>query len=437
MQKLIISLLLSVFFLDYIATDMGLLPRIATWIPELLSGVALLLILGQLAKTRSLVIAPKYVLFGIILIAFLATTVAINAVQAGAIFAGIRTYFRYLPLFLLPSIFPQSEKMLQVQLKLVLVCCFIQLPIAFYQKYFKYASKSALSGDWIVGTLQVSSLLSIVLVSAIAIVFAFTLRGRIKPWQAGLIILWLVIPTTINETKGTLFLLPIALFIPTLITAILKKQLSVLVPVMALSAFLVLGFTFVHQLVWQDRGKGQDDLSTFMLEGRFLDYLYRDVDYNESTGKVDDLHIGKMDSIALAFKVLSKDPMELLIGKGMGNVSKSFNRLLEGEYEKYAGLGTDYTMFGFLLWEIGLVGIAIVVTGCFMVAKDAYSLSRSPDFFGIFASGWVAIVFIYITSLFYKNIIAHNAIGFMFWYFSGVIVYQSFKFRLSQNASPE
>jgi len=88
-----------------------------------------------------------------------------------------------------------------------------QVPIAFEQRVTSAVKGRGIdiSGDYTSGTLLASSILSIFLICAICVVTAYFMRGRLKAWQFVMLVLLLFLPTTINETKGTLFLLPIGL----------------------------------------------------------------------------------------------------------------------------------------------------------------------------------------------------------------------------------
>jgi len=134
MGLFLIILFTYVFVIDYLITHAHLLPKIFRWAPEILSGIAFLIVSAQFAKNRILFLPARYVIFFILFILFLAIGVIVNQVQPGAIFSGIRKYFRYAPFFLLPLVFNFSDEDINRLVKVVLFFAFVQLPVVLYQK---------------------------------------------------------------------------------------------------------------------------------------------------------------------------------------------------------------------------------------------------------------------------------------------------------------
>lgn len=56
--------------------------------------------------------------------------VATNRVQSGAVFAGLRTYYRYVPAFLLPIVYRSSDQQIRGQLTFIPSLTLLQLPMA-------------------------------------------------------------------------------------------------------------------------------------------------------------------------------------------------------------------------------------------------------------------------------------------------------------------
>jgi hypothetical protein len=122
----------------------------------------------------------------------------------------------------------------------------------------------------------------------------------------------------------------------------------------------------------------------------------------------------------LAFRTLSEDVTKLWFGLGIGNVARSFSDRFEGEYtERYDHMMPHVTTVSFLVWETGVVGLLLVIVGCFLVFQDARACSRADTVEGAFALGWAAVVAVYVVSLAYRNLITPTVFGYLFWYFSG------------------
>ncbi len=87
----------------------------------------------------------------------------LNALSPDVAFAGIRFYFKYVPLFLLPFAFDYSEKDVKRLFTLVMILAFIQIPLAVRQRFFMFADK--LSGDVVTGTTASSGGLAVLSVA--------------------------------------------------------------------------------------------------------------------------------------------------------------------------------------------------------------------------------------------------------------------------------
>ena len=101
MNKYVLLLFGSLFFLEW---DIGFIPRAIKLMPELLSGVAVAIILGRVALKNAVMIQPKYLILIVSMFFLMFASVVINYVQPGAVFAGIRTYAKHIPIFLLPIV---------------------------------------------------------------------------------------------------------------------------------------------------------------------------------------------------------------------------------------------------------------------------------------------------------------------------------------------
>ena len=127
MNKLVIPFLIIVFTIDYIATQFPAAPRALTWLPEVYSGLILLVVVARLVTGQKLDVPAKYALWAAGMIMLILAGVLLNQVQPGAVFSGARNYFRYMPVFLLPMAFPFSEQQLKTQLMWLLGLLVVQV----------------------------------------------------------------------------------------------------------------------------------------------------------------------------------------------------------------------------------------------------------------------------------------------------------------------
>ncbi len=119
---------------------------------------------------------------------------------------------------------------------------------------------------------------------------------------------------------------------------------------------------------------------------------------------------------------------KLLFGLGAGNVSGSAIGSLSGEYANvYGELGVKSSAIALFLWEIGILGVFLYFIFIRMIFKDAKMLSEEDDLIGILGLGWLAVMPIVFVSLFFKNLFLDNANGYMFWYFSGLVIASKYR----------
>ena len=84
----------------------------------------------------------------------------------------------------------------------------VQVPIAVAQRLIAKAAGHG-TGDAVFGTMMISGILTVFLVSAICVAAAFTARGRLGWLGFTLFSLTLLLGTAVNETKVTVLLLPL------------------------------------------------------------------------------------------------------------------------------------------------------------------------------------------------------------------------------------
>jgi len=423
MRYIVYTLFLAVYIVEYVAQSFGSSARVLSWLPELLSVVVLIMIILKGVIHKQIFLHSKYMVLFIIFVFLVLIGIIINDVKPGAIFSGIRTYFKFVPFFLLPTVFLFTDQEIKKQLQFILLIGILQLPVALYQRFV--TSYGMNTGDYVSGTLGISSTLTIFLVSLIAILFGFYYKKQIGLGCFIALIILLLIPTTINETKVTLFLLPATILVTTLVSMHANKKNWQVFPVLFIGFVMVISFyiTYNHSI-------GMGKIRT--LEGfDYMGSLYKEAEGNKSLYKAEE--IGRLDSIILAYDHLSKDSIKFTVGLGIGNVSNSFSKQLIGEYMEFVHLGPNETMLSHLMWEVGLIGIILVLIGCGYIFYDSFSLSKNKGVIGGLALGWTAVVAIYILSIPYKDILVQNEIVYLFMYFSGYIA--STKILISRNVS--
>lgn len=428
----------STFTLDFLAEE-GLVPRQVSWLPEMLSGLAVVLVVLHGAYQKRLMIAGKYLLlFGFTGLLITSSTI-INEMQPGTIFIGARTYLKYLPFFLLPVVYQYSEDQLRRQLQVLAVLGIIQLPVAILQRFVLYAGWG--TGDVVRGTLGTSGVLTVMLVGFIAVVVGMYLRQRLSIAVAAALLLTYIIPTGIDETKVTVLLLPIAIAMPFITMPGQAANLRVLIPFALVGGLIFVLFIGLYQGLYSNTQGG--GIFRYLTDPAALEnYLYGGAADSKNLKGIDretprivtgrpteKQRASRIDGIVVAWKVLSADWTRLLVGVGIGNVTDSYlGAKFSGKYAYYnVHYGAGQTDLSLTLWELGLLGVIMSYVFLFFVLRDSISLAKSQDLHGALAQGWSGVAAILIVTTVYQNNIGLNPISYLFWYFSGHIVAARFR----------
>lgn len=414
MQKIVYLQFFSIFFLDFL-NKYGLLARQFTWIPDIIAAVLFVVVIILLVTRRVVNIHASYIIIFSILFLHILFSIILNEVPTGAIFQAIRNYFKYIPFFLLPIAYKFSNEEIENQLKLLGIMAVLQFPIALYQRFVEAAGSA--SGDAIRGTFGTSSLLSIFLICSFSLCIAFYIKKRMTSRTLFALCILLLIPTTINETKGTLFLLPFGLLIPALITGTVSEKIKRVLTASALGIVLMVAFITIYDQFLDTSKKADTGLIDFLTrENRLEGYLAP-----HASGLRTNLPPGRIDVILNPFKELYHDPVTLTFGLGPGNVSRSFlGSRFSGNYVEQYG-EQMYLAMSTLLWEFGILGTLLTLILWYLIYRDSRKVATNNDISGSLAVGWAGIIGVLTLSLLYKNIITSDTISFLFWYFSGYI----------------
>lgn len=424
-----------VLFLIVVATtfrflkDEDVLPRAAPYTLEVISALTLVIVIVVGVQQGFRYVRPAYwFAFGVASIAILCG-IAVNQVDAGPIIAGARMYLRPIPFFFLPAVFLVKEKQLRWQLLLLLLICSIQLPLAYTQRMDRIA-KGGATGDSTYGTLMISSILSIFLICAISVLLGMYLRRQLSLWKAGLLFFVFMLPTTLNETKGTLFLLPIAVITTFMTNARPGTRLKTLIGGVAVLAVFLAIFIPIYDRLIQVRAYPTTIAEFFTDENRIEAYV--------GTGDAqvgEDDAVGRADAILGTIRFMARDPIRLVFGVGMGNATESsLGREFTGRYfdllEPFL-----YTTFTSLLTELGAFGLSLVLVLMWLVLQDSrYVAARGDGLVSALAAGWTGVVAVFVAGFLYKDLIPHESLSCLFWLFAGVIAAERMRIEHAMRA---
>lgn len=409
-MKALLYILLSLAFVSdfrMLKAAVGSASQVVTLAPEGLAGVMTIGILLMLGYQKRLILSPKYVFIGLIFVALFIVGAIANSVSPGAFFWGIRKYFVFLPLFFLPAVFDFDERDLKHLLAFVLLLSFLQLPVSLYQRIFIYPITP--TGDVVRGMFGTGAAMSTFLVGVIVMLYGLYTRRQISRFLLFVSLPILTLPMLINETKGVMVLLPVALVALTVAEGGTRFSFGRVMSAIGASIIFIAVFVVAYEVYFPR--EGEKFVMLDFLSGGVVNNVYKGTDHPDPDA------VGRVDSIIYAIQGHAGSVVSLLTGFGAGNVSETNISVIAGEkgsvLSDYGGSKTTYAL---LIWELGLIGVLITLLGVFFVFLDAREVSKRQDFIGALGVGWVGVAAMLPVAFMYKNFIGAgvvSTIGFL------------------------
>ncbi len=405
MIYLLYVLISGLFVLDWLFFRYGIGIRPVTWIPEFVSIIIALSIPFKTAVTKQINLPVKYAILLTLYVANLIIGFLLNDVNGWVILAGLRIYTKFIPVFLLPIIFSFKEHDFRKLILFVYVLAMIQFPVVLWQRFVKYAA--SISGDPIGGTLgySTSGVLAIFLLVVISFLVAFYFKEMISFPVFLLSLAAAFIPITLNETKISFILLPIAFIFPALFLKAKRENIfrAVLVIIIFLSSVFILKIIYNH---FQQKRWGYGIETFVAMPGRLEEYSRT-----------------RLDPIKYSFTKALTEPTFMFFGHGAGNVSEGFTKKLNGKYIDQAYYyGVYKVSFTLLMWETGIIGTIMFFTFPFLIFIDAVVLCKEEGLTGTFSLGMLSFVIFFIFSTFYTTTLDTNVFMYLFFLSGGYIV---------------
>jgi hypothetical protein len=417
MQALIILLILILACGEYVTTALGL-PTIFRFLPEAISGIFVIYVVFAGTRNQFRLVAQKYWLAVGALAVVMLCGIANNPSGAGPMLSAARLFFRAVPLFFLPAVLPQTDSQLLRQMKLLLGVAVLQLPIAAFQRW-TILDAGRYSGDDVRGTMLDSGILSMFQICAVLLVTGMMLKGRIGKVTYAILFFVLLIPTAINETKATVVFLPIGLLVTLVLGSDPRQRLRF--GVVGLLGLMMFGAIFVpvyNKMEEFNPVKKQRDLTNYFTDQKALSrYMSGNV-----TGVGTKMVVRRGDAIVVPLQYVSKDPVTLAFGLGLGSVSPSnFGKNFEGEYfdlfKRFI-----ITSFTYFILEVGAFGMIIIGFLFWLVFQDSLQVARKDEtLVGALAAGWSGVVALFATAVMYNCFYQFASVTYLYAYFSGVI----------------
>jgi hypothetical protein len=426
MQAFILALFCCVTLSDFLIQQLSL-PPIARFLPEVLSGILILYVVVAGTRDRFRLVAPKYWLFFGAMALVMLCGIINSDPGAGPLISGMRLYLRAVPLFFLPAVLPMTEEQLKRQLNLLLTLAFVQLPVAAYQRWV-IMSEGRSSGDPVQGTLMDSGILSIFLICAALVLTGLLLKRRIGRVSYAVLFLLLLFPTTINETKVTVILLPFGLLTTLILGADKGKRLRYAGT--ALGLLVVFGAIFVPIYDKMEQNYPYKvPIVDFFTNQQQLNRYFVSKDARAGLGGTKAAR--RADAMRIPIEYLAKDPVSLAFGLGLGNASPStLGKNFQGSY--YTLFQSVLTLsFSFFILEFGILGVLLIAALFWMVFSDSLAVAhRDSTLTGALAAGWIGVVAVFLLATIYTAYQYFTSITYLYWYFSGVICARAMSLRL-------
>ncbi|HVW69747.1 MAG TPA: hypothetical protein VHB68_12285 [Steroidobacteraceae bacterium] len=416
MQALTLLTFVAVTCCSYL-TELHVLPKASRFLPEVLSGlIGIRVILNGMGQ-RFRDVAPKYWLLFASITFMIFCGILSNGVGAGPQIGGLRYSLRALPLFFLPAVVTFTEAQLRQQLQLLLAISIIQLPLAGYQRLTIF-QEGRFTGDPVFGTLMLSGVMSLFQIGVVCTLTGLFVRRRITLGRYVMLFLLVLLPTTINETKVTLLLLPIGLLATVIIGAPPgTKQRVALGSVLLMVAF---GALFVPIYDYFNTRYNPYPVTL----GDFFGNSKKVETYMENGAGVGSRkEAGRVDAIEVPLERLSRDPVKLVFGLGIGNASNSnLGPQFTGEYYGLYGRYTIESSTAAFLLEMGVGGVLLVLVFMALIFGDSLAVAREgTGLTSALAVGWAGITLVTAISLFYLTLHTTESLSYLFFYFSGLV----------------
>lgn len=417
---LLTILLASLFLFDWLYFELNLGGRVMTWIPEFIAIFIALAIPFRTATEKQIGLPFKYVFLIFLYLGNILAGLVLNDITGWTTLAGLRIYTKFIPVFLAPIIFPFSERAFKLIILWIYGLSMAQLPVVLFQRFVTYAT--SVSGDPMGGTLGVSAsgILAIYLVTIMSFLVAFYFKEEIPLWIFLISGAGALLPITLNETKISFLLVPIAFIFPALFLRAKREAILRVLLILVILAGAFVSLKTIYDYYAERRwGYG---IQGFISQPRtFEKYTKR-----------------RWDPIVDAFGVGAAENLKFAVfGRGVGNCSEGFTARLTGKYFRKAQFYNEGGMtFPKLVWETGIMGMLLFFAFPVLIFFDARRLARANDgITGAYALGMCSFTAFFSASCFYTFTLGSNVLVFLFFLASGQLV--SLSTRLEEDEVSE
>ncbi len=407
----------------------------------LLGGFGLLSYL--LKPTRTVAIPPNSGILIVFLFLICASAV-VNMQSPSQFLYGFKGYVQIVGLFFAITLLSIPNKSLNNLPKLLVLVALIQLPFVIQQWLVLVPQRVRLGSgvvaeDVVAGTMGASAtgggsnaILSILLITAISIVAAGYKRGLLRPVKAAFVVITCTIPLLLNSNRiASLYLLIVFLII---FGPAMFRRMSRFFAGALLTVFLVAASIWVTLNLGSraDEYAGWQDLVKITIERN----MAPEIGYGT-------FELNRLGSLTFWWTEQFERPnlRKTIFGHGPGAAREAQDSVLPVKtmaQTRYPGVGIGLTGISTLLWELGIVGLLVVVALHINAYRSAHYLvthSRTNPYRQYVAEGLQAAVIVFSLSLFHKNFfVFHIAYQTLFFTVLGTLSVWHFSQARSDNA---
>ncbi len=408
----------------------------------LLGGFGLLSYLFK--PTRTVEIPPNAGVL-VIFLCLICASAVVNMQTPSQFLYGFKGYVQIFGLFFAITLLAIPNRSLNNLPKLLVAIALVQLPFVLQQWIVLVPKRVRLGSgvvaeDVVAGTMGASAtgggsnaILSILLITAISIVAAGYKRGQLRPWKAAFLIAGCTVPLLLNSNRiASMYLLIVFLM---LFGPAMFRRMSRFLAGALLTGLLVAASIWVSLNLGSraEEYTGWQDLVTTTIERN----MAPEIGYGT-------FELNRMGSLTFWWTEQLERPnlRKVLFGHGPGAAREAQDSVLPVKTmatARYPGVGIGLTGISTLLWELGIVGLMVVLAlhgNAFKSARYLVKHSRTNPYRQYVAEGLQAAIIVFSLSLFHKNFfVFHIAYQTLFFTVLGTLSVWHFKAYQADNAA--
>ena len=400
-------------FISYGFSYLGLLPKQAFAIVEVLSILIFLIILPKIRKQKEFVYS--FIIIVLILLFYLPYTF-IKGGELVHYILGVRNYFSWLPILFGGFYLSYKNEPIKPFVTLILILGLVQLPVTIFQYLFSFSFiVRGTIYDVVAGTMGgiAGNLLAIILTSIALFVIYFYLKYK-KTWYL-IALIALLIPTVLSEAKGVYILLILGIMYILVFGSItIAKRFTVVF----WGSFLMLILVFAY-INFVDFDRNVWDPSYYL-------------EYEVSKNSRVDGRVARHTSMVITNDAITKEPLGVLVGVGFGNAS--INNLF-GQNGSYYSFYHILHFWDRYLTETGYLGVLFLlgmIIKCIFMMK--YLEKKSPNkYISTLAGAMGSVLFICILAGFYTDHLNRVQYTYPLTLVLGYLIGEYSKIKSSQN----